>query len=146
MADDVIELVAPPEFLLQRPVLVAQSAHFERLLDDGRQMVERKGLQQKVSGPALHGLDGILDGAKGRHHNHRRRGIDLPRMRQHLHAIHLRQLQVGQDQVRPVHKAQPRFAGSSQVQVITGTGELQLEHPAKLVFVLNHEYAFLGHA
>jgi hypothetical protein len=39
-SDDVVKGVAPPQFFTKLQVLVAQRAHFERLPDDGHQVIE----------------------------------------------------------------------------------------------------------
>ena len=66
-------------------------------------------------------------------------------MREQLHAVHLGKPQVGENEVGAVDEAQALFAGRGKVKVIAGARELKLNHPAKLVFVLNDEHAFFGH-
>ena len=69
-------------------------------------MVEREGLQQKVRRAGLHGVDRVLYGAEGRHHDYGHMRILAPDQLQHLQTGHAGELEIGQDQVGPVHEGQ----------------------------------------
>ncbi len=107
-ADDVVELVAPAQFLLQLAVLVAQRAHFERLVDHLHQVIERKRLEQEIGGAGLHGFHGGLHAAERRHHDHRHVRVLPADQAQQLQPVHARQLEIGEHQVGAVDDLERR--------------------------------------
>ncbi len=52
--DDVVELIAPVQFVAHPPVLIAQRLHRHHFFHYGAQMFQRKRLLQKIGRPQLH--------------------------------------------------------------------------------------------
>ncbi len=104
-SDDVVEFVAPAQFLLELAVLVAQGAHFERLVDHLHQVIERKRLQQEIGGAGLHRFHRGFDAAERRHHDHRNLRVLAADQREELKAVHVGQLEIGEHEVGAVDDA-----------------------------------------
>ena len=58
-------------------------------------------------------------------------------------AVHVGQLEIGQHQVGAVHHLEALFGGGGLVHVEPGGGELQLDYAPQLLFVFDHQNAFL---
>ena len=141
-ADDVVPAVLAAEFLFKLAVLVAQIADFERLADDGYQMIERKRLQQEIDGAGLHRLDRVLDRAERGHHDHRDMRIHAADDLEHLEAGHSGQLEIGEDQVGAIDQRQRFFGGRGLLDIETGVEQLQFQDAAQLVFVFYNQNSF----
>ena len=85
--------------LFEEEVLLLKLLLLERLVDDPNHILVLERLEDVVIGPALHRLDGRLDGPKRGHDDRDHRQPLLGDALQQLQPVHVRHLQVGQDQV-----------------------------------------------
>ncbi len=99
LADQVVEAVLVLEPLAQRARLLEQPLLLERLLEHDLQLLDVDRLAEVVLRAQLHGLDGGLHRAVGRHHDDHRLRADLLDLGQQLDAVHARHAQVGQHDV-----------------------------------------------
>jgi hypothetical protein len=71
----------------------------EPALDRHAELIDREVLREVVEGAVLDRGDGRLDGRERGNENDREGRIHLARSTQHLHPVHARHLEVGQQQV-----------------------------------------------
>jgi hypothetical protein len=90
---------APLQLLPKVPVLELELALTEAALDGDPQLVDREVLREVVEGAVLDRGDRGLDGGERGDQDDRKRRIHLARSPQHLHPVHARHLEVGQQQV-----------------------------------------------
>ena len=133
--------IALAQRLAQRPVLLAQVADVQFLVDHHPHLAQRKRFQHIIAGSGLHGFHCGLHGAESRHHHHRQRRI-LPLDRlQELQTIHARQFQIGHHQIDGVlaQKLQPGLGVSGGKRGEAVLAEIQLEQAAHLGFVFDNQ-------
>ena len=87
-----------------------------------------KGLQDVVEGPFLHGGDGQLHSAEGRHDDHRQVRIEAVQLIHELDAAHLGHFHVGE------HQVQVGGAGDLQGLRGAGRGKDLVAHPSQQGF------------
>jgi hypothetical protein len=104
--------------------LLVEQAHFQQVADAGQHLDRVEGLADEVARPGLE--RGQLLVRLGRHHQHRQPGLALHRFQgfHHLEAVHVRHLQVEDDQVVAVLQVQrghlARVGGARDLLVAGG--------------------------
>ena len=137
--------------LLQPPPepghLLGQSGGGHRPLREQQHLVKVEGLGQVVVGALLHGLDGRVHGAVGRHHHHTGVATHLAQALQHAEPIEARHADVEEDEVEGL-----RLAGADggltvgdRGDVVAGLTQPFLQDPAQAVLVVSDEDPRRGH-
>ena len=144
-ADDIFELVFLAEGFPELAIFVAQFADFKGLLDDDRQVIERKRLGDEIDGALLHRLHCVFDGAEGRHHDHGRVHVLSTELFDKGEAVHARELEVGQNEVDIGGELESILGSRCGFDVEAGGGEVEANDSAVLFFVLNDEDGWTRH-
>ena len=147
-ADEIFEAERSLQLLAEVPVLELELALAQATLDRHAQLVHREVLGQVVEGPVLDRGDRRFDGGEGGEQNDRKSRIHLASAAQHLHAVHARHLEVGQQEVgtlRLDERERAMRVGRGQTLV---AGPLQdagtvLDH---IRLVVDHQHALRRHA
>ncbi len=74
----------------------------EGALYDMLEVIVRKGFDQVIEKPGLHGLNGFLYGAESRHHHDRQPGPLGAYLVEEVDAVHLRHFHIRQNQTDPL--------------------------------------------
>ncbi len=99
-ADDARAAAAGGGFLFEQPVFTEHALLLERARHQQQQVIGIDGLGEEVERAVLHGLDGVLDAAVGRHHDDRQFRIQILGGAQHAHAVAFGQAQIGEHERR----------------------------------------------
>ncbi len=94
-------MVNSAQLFPQTQVLGCQTAMLQNVLHQPQHLFFRKRLDQIIVGSQLDGLDRIIDGAEGGHHDHRQLRAELFDLFQDLDTIHVRHAHILQQQVHP---------------------------------------------
>ena len=108
LADQVLEAIRVRRLLLKQPQIAAQRHALEHALDHQLELVVVERLRHVVGGAELHRLDGDLLRAVGGDHDDRGVGRVLLDPAQQVHAGHLPEVEVGDDDVRRACRAAAR--------------------------------------
>ncbi len=100
LADDVAELEAPLQLLLEQQVLADQVAALDRPLEDGQQGVRLDRLLDEAVRPRLHRLDRLRHVAVPGDHDHLGVAVGLLELPQQLQPVGVRQHHVGDHDIR----------------------------------------------
>jgi hypothetical protein len=142
-ADDARDLRGPRELLAQLLVLGLQVAAFDGLVEHGNERVRLDRLLDEAVGARPDRLDGVRDAAVPGEHDHLRPFMELTEAPQELDPVHVRQQQVGDDNVGAPgleHFFAAR-AGRSRTHLVPLLLEQGLQPLQHRKFVVYREYA-----
>ncbi len=142
-ADDVVDAVAAAELFAEAGVLLAELLDFERLADDGVEVIEGEGLGEEIGGALFHRLDGGLDGREGGHDDHGQARVEALEGFEQLEPVHAGQAEIGEDELRLGCEAEGFFGGGDGDGLEAFGFEVEGEDAAELFFVLDDEHAGL---
>ena len=147
LADNVVKAEVLPQLFPQMAILLAQHPVCQRLLDHDPQMLRREWLGHKIVRPQPHGLDRILDGAVGSHHEHLDLRVETLDLFEQLHPVHTRHLQIGDHQVRlfVLDQLQRLFPVGRDAGLVPLAVEESLTAHRQIDFVVDYEYPFTCH-
>ena len=97
--DHFVERTAARDGLLQANIFPQQTIALQGFAQQAHQFLLLEGLADKIVGSLLDGLHGLLDGAEGRHEDHRDERVPLLDFPCQGHAVHARHADVRQDHV-----------------------------------------------
>jgi hypothetical protein len=126
--DDVLEAQGLLELAAEVPVLQLETALAQRALDRDAQLLDREVLGQVVERALAHRAHRRFDRREGGDHDHRQGGVQLVGPPEQDHAVDLRHLQIGEQDVRALGleelEGAARF-GRAQAAIV---GALQRAH------------------
>ena len=134
--------VAVVEDELQAAVLLDEPLLPERVAGGDQDALALRGLLDEVPGPELHRLDRGLDRPVAGQDHHRGRGVPLLEPLQDLEPVHLRHLDVEEDEVRRLllGDLQPHRAARGEEHLVPLVLEDHLEGGADRVVVVDDEH------
>ena len=144
--DDGVEPILTALRRAQRPDLAPETARLESLVDEQHDFVEVEGLVDVVVRTTLHRLDGVLDGGKRGHEDHRRFWRSLFDVLQNAETIPVRQLEIKQHQIdvfRGVLNGSGRSLGLEDV--VSLLLEALLQRPPQQRLVIDDQQRGTGH-
>ena len=102
-------------------------------------MVEGKRLRHEIRGSGLHRLYRRFHRSESGDHDDGSTRILAPERSDKLQAIHARQLQVGNDQIGPVRRANSLLGRPRLIDIEAGGLQLQLHDAPELLLVLDYQ-------
>ncbi len=120
----------------------------EGVLDGQEDLLQGKGLLEKIEGPEFGGLDGGFDGPVARDHHNLRIFFARLDLLQDLEAAHFREPNVQEDEVEVLafQRLQPRFAGCDGLDREPLVFEDALQGGADARFVIDDQDLFVAHS
>ena len=83
-------------------------------------MVERKRFQQEIGGARLHRVHSRFHAAECCHHQHRNLRVLTADRLEKLEPVHVRKLEIGEDEVRAVDDLEPLFRARRFIHLEAG--------------------------
>src|SRR6266699_2008503 len=143
LADQASEAIRARHLLLQEPERAPHLHAVEQALDHQLELVVVEGLRDVVGGAQLHRLDRDLLRAEGGDHDDRRLGRVLAHPAQDVHAAHVLEAQVGDDEVVGILR-EPReglLARVYGVDLVPARAEQALDGDADRALVVDDQDA-----